>query len=78
LTDLLQVIEHNWEKFKHLEQVDSGKKVSKASIKVLIDFVNVGRVDAHAKPAERRRVNPLQRCGHLPIAVIDLRQYPAW
>jgi hypothetical protein len=56
LLDLLQVIDSQWERFKHLEASEPTRRVSKAQVKVLIDFVNAHRVDAHAKDADSTEV----------------------
>lgn len=54
--DLLQVIEANWERFKHIESADPTERVTRSQIKVLMDFVNANRADAHAKSTARAEV----------------------
>jgi hypothetical protein len=49
LLDLLQIIDANWDRFKHLEGGDAAVRVTKSQFKVLLDYLNVHREDAHAK-----------------------------
>lgn len=49
LGTLIQVIEGNWSSFEHLERAPGGKKITRHQLKVLLDFVNNHREDAHAK-----------------------------
>lgn len=50
LLNLVTAIEQNWEYFKGLEACPPDRRVTKDQFKVLLEYVNAHREDAHAKP----------------------------
>jgi hypothetical protein len=49
LLDLLQIIQKNWEQFRHFETMQGNLRMTKGQLEVLLDFLNRHREDAHAK-----------------------------
>jgi hypothetical protein len=62
LKDLINILCSNWERFKHLEATIPEKQVTRDQMKVLLDYVNVHREDAHAKPVPEQTVITLAIC----------------
>jgi hypothetical protein len=60
LLDLIQIIDSNWEAFKHLEAADPKDQISRAQMKALLEFVNTHREDAHAKPVSAADLSTMQ------------------
>lgn len=61
LLDLVQVIDQNWNTaFKVLEAAPPARRVTKEQVKVLLEFVNAHREDAHAKLVSEQEVVALR------------------
>jgi hypothetical protein len=62
LKDLIQTIYNNWDRFKHLEATTPEKQVSREQVKVLLEYVNAHREDAHAKAVGEATIASLRIC----------------
>ena len=72
LSELITVLHVGWDKyFKVLEAGAPADAVKKASVQVLLDFVNAHREDAHAKLASEGDKVALQLAVHALEAAID-------
>jgi hypothetical protein len=72
LLDLLQIMASEWERFKHLEAREPQKRLTRASLTVLLEFVNAQRQDAHAKPTDSDDVTATAlACQALENAIAD-------
>ncbi|WP_225413491.1 AAA family ATPase [Stigmatella hybrida] len=60
LLNLITVVSVQWEKFKHFEAAPPERKVSREQFKVLLDYVNAHREDAHAKPVSQAELAALR------------------
>lgn len=48
-SDLINLMQREWERFKHLEAGAPSNRVTRAQLNVLLEYVNTHREDAHAK-----------------------------
>jgi hypothetical protein len=60
LSTLITVIDQNWKYFCHLESSPPDKRVTKDQVKVLLEYVNAQRKDAHAKPINESELAALK------------------
>jgi hypothetical protein len=61
LSHLVTVLDTHWPKyFSVLESGDPAKAVKKHHVRVLLDYVNTNRQDAHAKPLEKAQTAALE------------------
>ena len=71
LLNLLTVVDQNWDHFKTLEAAVPERRVTKDQFRLLLEYVNAHREDAHAKPVTDTEVVTLKLVVEAIEAAID-------